>query len=311
MHPYTAKRTETLTPQFAPKHVIPDILAHRGTYAPTILYGRKRIQYATPDMRVREQFYRLVLVRDGVHTLHHASSSQRCGPGSLYLLLPGESIRCTTSPGNKASLIAFTVIAAKLKKAGKDQTKQVLWPASPENQPQPEDIWGLTLPQVLAASLTTNIGPLIQEIVASWWISDHDHFHANLRLSQILEDIYTYYADKAQSKTEIETGGMLQTRIVPLIEKQLAQLQTVEDLADLVQVSPRHLHRHFKEEVGESPAACLRQRKIERAKRLLKTTRKSITQIADDLGFSSPAAFNNTWRQFHDISPKEWNKIIA
>ncbi|MGH7215100.1 MAG: helix-turn-helix transcriptional regulator, partial [Tepidisphaeraceae bacterium] len=69
------------------------------------------------------------------------------------------------------------------------------------------------------------------------------------------------------------------------------------DLGRMVGVSPNHLVQLFTRDVGVSPHRYLVQRRIERAKELLRQSDVPITQLALDLGFSSSQHFAKTFRQ--------------
>lgn len=67
----------------------------------------------------------------------------------------------------------------------------------------------------------------------------------------------------------------------------------------------RHL---FAERFGQSPYAYLTGRRIEHAKRLLKNSNSSITDIAFDCGFNSSSQFTNIFKKHVRVTPKEYKK---
>jgi AraC-like DNA-binding protein len=78
---------------------------------------------------------------------------------------------------------------------------------------------------------------------------------------------------------------------------------TVENLARIVHLSPSHFAHVFKEEYGKSVHAYVAEKRMERAKHLLTTTRMSGAQIAGELGFSNPYHFYSAFKKWAGIPP--------
>lgn len=81
---------------------------------------------------------------------------------------------------------------------------------------------------------------------------------------------------------------------------------SVAQLARSVALSPDHFSRSFKASTGRPPYQVLSEMRIERAKALLRESRLSITELALDLGFSSPAHFSSRFRQLTGLTPSAW-----
>lgn len=81
---------------------------------------------------------------------------------------------------------------------------------------------------------------------------------------------------------------------------------SVSEIAAAVELSPRHFLRAFKATTGNSPYGMASSLCIEDAKRLLQHTRRSMTDIALELGFSSSAHFATRFKQLVGMSPTAW-----
>lgn len=79
----------------------------------------------------------------------------------------------------------------------------------------------------------------------------------------------------------------------------------VDALADAAHLSASRFKAKFKEQIGIPPAEYLLRRKIELAERLLADKRRSVTDIAYDLGFSSSQYFATAFRRFTNHSPRD------
>jgi AraC family transcriptional regulator len=78
-------------------------------------------------------------------------------------------------------------------------------------------------------------------------------------------------------------------------------------LADVACFSPRHFHRVFTSLLGETPDDCVRRLRLERAASLvLMADPPSMTEIALECGFSTPALFSRNFAKAFGASPTEW-----
>lgn len=83
----------------------------------------------------------------------------------------------------------------------------------------------------------------------------------------------------------------------------------LQDLADLVELSPFHFQRLFKQEIGLSPNECLAQIRLERAAHLMiLNVNVSFSDIAQDCGFSSLSVFSRAFSQQFDLSPSQFRQ---
>jgi len=93
------------------------------------------------------------------------------------------------------------------------------------------------------------------------------------------------------------------TKGMRLISEGALDQGSVENLAERLGVSTRHLGRLFREHVGATPFQVARTMRVQRAKRLLDSSRMSITDIALESGFKSLRAFHRTFRDVYGRPP--------
>lgn len=84
----------------------------------------------------------------------------------------------------------------------------------------------------------------------------------------------------------------------------------LEDLANLVAISPHHFSRIFKKTVGKSPMHYLQAYRVEQAKKLLKNEQRTLLDIATECGFSDQAHFSRLFKQYHQETPKQYRKSL-
>lgn len=82
----------------------------------------------------------------------------------------------------------------------------------------------------------------------------------------------------------------------------------LDELAALSGVSIPHLIEIFRREFGQTPRQFLLQTRLEIARDKLRSTDRSITELAHDLGFSSSQHFATSFQGHFDISPTHYRQ---
>jgi AraC-like DNA-binding protein len=98
------------------------------------------------------------------------------------------------------------------------------------------------------------------------------------------------------------------SRVLSYLEENLDSSHQIRDLADLAGMSEATLFREFVKVVGRSPIEHLLHLRIERAKRLLKSSKRRIGDVASQVGFEDSNYFSRQFRAIVGISPREWQK---
>lgn len=105
----------------------------------------------------------------------------------------------------------------------------------------------------------------------------------------------------------IYEGGLPQLQLRRILEYIDAHLDCeikLADLARLLDMSPFHFSRLFKQSIGLSPHQYLIQQRVERAKQLLTQSDRLIVDIALACGFNSHSHLSKQFRQMTGITPK-------
>ncbi len=105
--------------------------------------------------------------------------------------------------------------------------------------------------------------------------------------------------------------GWQQKKLTQYIEEHLADEISLSSLARLVQLSPFHFSRAFKDSFGMPPHRYLTSRRIERAKTLLAERKLSVTEIGLGVGFSETSSFTSVFRKLTGETPTEYRRSLA
>jgi AraC family transcriptional regulator len=86
----------------------------------------------------------------------------------------------------------------------------------------------------------------------------------------------------------------------------LAEDLSVETLASLVELSPFHFSRVFKQTTGMSPLQFATGERVSRAQQLIRETSRSLIEIGSEVGYANPSHFGKVFRRFVGVTPTEF-----
>lgn len=83
---------------------------------------------------------------------------------------------------------------------------------------------------------------------------------------------------------------------------------TIDELSSQVALGRRSFERRFKEATNNTVAEYVQRVKIEAAKKCFETSRKSITEVMYDVGYSDAKAFRATFKKITGMTPIDYRK---
>jgi transcriptional regulator GlxA family with amidase domain len=90
------------------------------------------------------------------------------------------------------------------------------------------------------------------------------------------------------------------------IETHWGEKLSVEELSARYAVGRRNFDRRFIKATGNTPVEYLQRVKIEAAKRAFETTRKTVSEVMCDVGYTDSKAFREVFRRITGLSPLEY-----
>ena len=91
-----------------------------------------------------------------------------------------------------------------------------------------------------------------------------------------------------------------------LLDRNYDEPITIEDLSREVALSPFYLIRTFERVYKQTPHQYLVERRIAKAKELLRNSDLSITEICVEVGYESLGSFSTLFRKVAGISPRAY-----
>ncbi len=112
-----------------------------------------------------------------------------------------------------------------------------------------------------------------------------------------------------EEKEEASVSSMEQARLY--IEQHYMENITLNDISEMVYISPYYFSKLFKEKTGRNFIEYLTGTRMEHAKRLLETTEQSVKEICVSVGYSDPNYFSRSFKKYEGMTPGEYRERKA
>lgn len=107
-------------------------------------------------------------------------------------------------------------------------------------------------------------------------------------------------------KTPLDIDNDFYARFAALVEEEMGNADlNIDALAGKLGLGRSQFYRKIKSLTNYSPVELLRKMRLAKAKELLQSTEKSISEIAYEVGFSTPAYFTRVFRETFQEAPSE------
>ena len=160
------------------------------------------------------------------------------------------------------------------------------------------------------ASLERMIGHAVEQLEAGVPGS-------NAVVARLAEVLFAEALRRYVLQSPPQRSGWLAGAADPAIGRALAKLHqapayawTLEALAEAAGLSRSTLTERFARYLGQGPMAYLTEWRLELAAEALRTTSRSVLQIAGEVGYESEAAFNRAFKRRFDLPPARYRKSV-
>jgi transcriptional regulator GlxA family with amidase domain len=90
------------------------------------------------------------------------------------------------------------------------------------------------------------------------------------------------------------------------IEQHYQERFTIDELADRVKIGRRSFERRFRQATNNTPVEYMQRVRIEAAKRSFEASRKNVTEVMLDVGYTDTKAFRDVFKKITGLTPIEY-----
>lgn len=95
------------------------------------------------------------------------------------------------------------------------------------------------------------------------------------------------------------------------IEKNYEERLTIDALSDLISVGRRTFERRFKQATNNTPIEYIQRVRIEAAKTYFEASRKNVTEVMFDVGYTDTKAFRDIFKKITGLTPIDYRNRFA
>ncbi|HEU4680052.1 MAG TPA: AraC family transcriptional regulator, partial [Terrimicrobiaceae bacterium] len=136
------------------------------------------------------------------------------------------------------------------------------------------------------------------------------------RVAAIAQLLAIYIAERYTSVTAQSPdyrGGLPIARLCKVedyVRVHLSESISIEQLAELAELSPFHFSRVFKQATGMTPLHFVTRERMLQAQRLIRETSRSLIEIALEVGYTSPSHFAQGFRRTVGMAPTQFRNAL-
>src|SRR5690606_3124912 len=130
-----------------------------------------------------------------------------------------------------------------------------------------------------------------------------------IELRRKLQDFYSNPDFIAAAKINVhDLDNQFLSRLRTILLENLSNADGIPEICKAMHISRIQLHRKLKALTGKSASHHIRSIRLREAYRLLEQSKLNVSEVAYEVGFTSPAYFSTTFLNEYGLSPSEIRK---
>jgi AraC family L-rhamnose operon transcriptional activator RhaR/AraC family L-rhamnose operon regulatory protein RhaS len=268
-----------------------------------------KVSPAPPTGPADRQCARIILVSGGTGSFEAGRRTQEVSMGHVVIVSPGYSVRFVRPENLQMRVVSVEVPAFRAEARHWDIARsanfKALFPFAASRAPQQgaQKLLDFCLISQIFEQLLALAGEIEREIA-----EQHPGWRdlASLHFQHLCIAASRGYAQ--QRRTSLDTDRRV-ARAVEYIDRNFREEITVDALAHAAAMSKRNFYRLFRQTLGLTPNAHLKQVRLTRASEMLRLSEATITEICYDCGFTDSNFFSREFRRTHGMSPTYYRRI--
>lgn len=235
----------------------------------------------------------LALVTDGAGLLELNGHTAELVPGVVFQVWPGCALSIKTTPKRPVLFYSFHFRYCLLEWEGETVSAQAC------EEPLP-------LPVAAPYSEASPLRDMFESAYAAWQgkAADYD-WSVFVRMLQLLERLT---GDELRDRAGDAAADSLVARSIDYMKSNFKEPVDRNRLAEFLALSPSYYSTMFRKRTGYSPIQYLTKIRLDEAKRLLRSTRLTVAEVAAETGFADSFYFARVFAGETGLSPSEFRK---
>lgn len=213
--------------------------------------------------------------------------------GDIGMTAPDEEVQLRWSGGRELKTLQLHLSAETLADVAH------LDPSSPRAVRLPNQ---LLRPDPVVEAVLLGLGQAARAGASELYADTAAHYLANHLLQ---------FHSNSRVRIDVTADDRRMSIVDAHLREHLDSSVTLDQLAVAAGLSKFHLLRAFKRHCGETPARRLARYRMEEGRRLLATTRESVSAVAFACGYGNPAHFATAFRRAFGMSPTDYRRHIS
>lgn len=150
---------------------------------------------------------------------------------------------------------------------------------------------------------------LLQEL---YQVAEGQEYVRDMKINVLLSQLLMYLMEDSwnpERAPEISGKRMLLLQIRQYLEDHYAEKISLDQLSAAFFINKQYLTKIFREAYGITIVSYLTQKRITRAKHLLRFTEMNMEEIADAIGMTDANYFSRTFQKVEGLRPSEFRKL--
>ena len=281
----------------SPKHPLVSIINYSGL----------TISQKERDSRWMLEFYLVAIKRGLQGKMYYGQQEYDCDEGIMFFVAPKQVFRIQPDPSPNEDRSGWMLLIHP----------DFIWNTSLAKTISKYDFFDYSINEALFLSEEEEetFEPFLNGIKKEYQ-TDIDQFSQNIITAHI--ETLLQYSERFYQR-QFTSRKVINSKLVERFEYLILDyfnsdvslkngLPSVQSLAEQLHITPKYLSKLLKGITGQSPQQHIQEKVVELAKFKLSSTEESVNEIAYNLGFAHPQAFNKLFKRKTELSPLQFRK---
>ena len=147
--------------------------------------------------------------------------------------------------------------------------------------------------------------------MTSYFLTRIEDFRGSLQISLYIRRMFMTFANMVAMIKKTPASSIIVHKVQQVVFSHMYEKITPTMIAKKLDIALPYLCRHFKGQTGKTIATYVNEVKIDEAKRLLSSSDKSVLEIAEQIGYSSPSYMASVFKKITGTTPENFRRSLV